>query len=153
MHKNGQTGGRCAAEEKAAAVRIVRIFRARLRTDRETARRVALQLGFGVEPVRSWVRHADIDDGVKPGVGSDASAEVQRLQQELREMELASEILKRTPSFSGTDFHRQHRMQYFLLTQTKMTFSMDGNLESSSSVGVCQLPSMRQEAAPRRRGL
>ena len=31
-------------------------------------RRVAEQLGYGVESVRTWVKQADIDDGVRPGV-------------------------------------------------------------------------------------
>jgi transposase len=68
MDKYNRTGRRYSANEKAAAVRIVRTLRAELGTDRGTAGRVALQLGYGVESVRSWVRQADIDDGVKPGV-------------------------------------------------------------------------------------
>jgi transposase len=30
--------------------------------------RVAGPLGYGTESVRAWVRHADIDDGERPGV-------------------------------------------------------------------------------------
>ena len=41
---------------------------------------MALQLGYGVESVRSWVRQADFDDDVKPGVASDAAAGIQRLE-------------------------------------------------------------------------
>jgi len=110
MDKNGKTGRRYSAEEKAAAVRMVRTLRVELGTDRGTAQRVALQLGYGVESVRSWVRQADIDDGVKPGVASDAGAEIQRLEQELREMKRANEILKRAASFFGAELDRQHKM-------------------------------------------
>ncbi len=110
MDRNGETGRRYSTEEKAAAVRMVRTLRAELGTDRGTAQRVALQLGYGVESVRSWVRQADIDDGVKPGVASDAVAEVQRLEQELREMKRANEILKRAASFFGAEPGRQHRL-------------------------------------------
>lgn len=53
MDKNGKTGRRYSAEEKAAAVGMVRTLRAELGADRGTAQRVALQLGFGVESVRS----------------------------------------------------------------------------------------------------
>ena len=109
MDKNGETGRRYSAEEKAAAVRMVRTLRAELGADRGTAQRVALQLGYGVESVRAWVRQADIDDGVKPGVASDAVAEVQRLEQELREMKRANEILKRAASFLGAEPGRQQR--------------------------------------------
>ena len=56
MDKNGKTGRRYSAEEKAAAVRMVRTLRAELGTERGTAQRVALLLGYGVESVRSRVR-------------------------------------------------------------------------------------------------
>jgi transposase len=47
---------------------------------------------------------------VKPGVASDAVAEVQRLEQELREMKRANEILKRAASFFGAELDRQHKV-------------------------------------------
>ena len=37
-------------------------------SDHGTVQRVADQLGYGVESVRKWVKQADIDDGVRPGV-------------------------------------------------------------------------------------
>jgi len=57
--------------------------------------RVARQLGYGVESVRSWVRQADIDDGYEPGVTTTESARVKELAQEIRELKRANEILKR----------------------------------------------------------
>ena len=104
MDKNDRTGRRYSADEKAAAVRMVRTLRVELGTDRGTAQRVALQLGYGVESVRSWVRQADVDDGVKPGVPSDSVAEIHRLEQELREMKRANEILRRAASFFGAEW-------------------------------------------------
>ena len=62
------TTRRYSPEEKAAAVRMVRTLRAELGTEHGTVNRVARQLGYGVESVRSWVRQADIDDGYAPGV-------------------------------------------------------------------------------------
>ena len=58
---------RYSPEEKAAAVRMVRTLRTELGTSQGTVSRVADQLGYGVESVRSWVRQADIDDGPAPG--------------------------------------------------------------------------------------
>ena len=49
------TTRRYSPEEKAAAVRMVRTLRAELGTEHGTVHRVARQLGYGVEPVRSWV--------------------------------------------------------------------------------------------------
>ena len=109
MDRNGKTGRRYSAEEKAAVVRMVRTLRAELGTDRGAAQRVALQLGYGVESVRSWVGQADIDDGLTGGVTSDGVAEIRRLEQENRELKRANEILRRAASFFGAEPGRQHR--------------------------------------------
>src|SRR5258708_28359079 len=60
------TTRRYSPEEKAAAVRMVRALRAGLGTDHGTVQRVARQLGYGIESVRSWVRPAAIADGYAP---------------------------------------------------------------------------------------
>lgn len=60
--------------------------------------RVAEQLGYGVESVRSWVCQADIDDGVKSGVTTVEQARFKQLEQESRELKRANEILKRAAS-------------------------------------------------------
>jgi len=110
MDKNSKHGRRYSPEEKAAAVRMVRTLRVELGTDRGTVQRVALQLGYGVESVRSWVRQADIDDGLIGGVTSDGSDEIRRLEQENRELKRANEILKRAASFFGAELDRQQRL-------------------------------------------
>jgi transposase-like protein len=46
---------RYSEQEKAAAVRMVRALRAELGTGHGTVQRVARQLGYGTESVRSWV--------------------------------------------------------------------------------------------------
>jgi transposase len=74
------TSRRDSPEEKAAAVRMVRALRAELGTEHGTVQRVARQLGYGVESVRTWVRQADIDEGMPPGVSTAASARVKELE-------------------------------------------------------------------------
>ncbi|WP_163678755.1 IS3 family transposase [Mycolicibacterium poriferae] len=93
------TTRRYSPEEKAAAVRMVRALRAELGTTQGTVARVANQLGYGVESVRSWVRQADIDEGVAPGVTTAESARLKELEQENRELKRANEILKRAAKF------------------------------------------------------
>ena len=100
---------RYSPEEKAAAVRMVRAVRAELGTEQGTVWRVARQLGYGVESVRSWVRQADIDDGYASGVSTAESQWVKELEQEVRELTRANEILKRSASFFGVELDRQHK--------------------------------------------
>jgi transposase-like protein len=83
---------RYSEQEKAAAVRMVRTLRAELGTEHGTVKRVADQLGYGVESVRLWVRQADIDDGHEPGVTTAEAARVRELEQEVRELRRANEI-------------------------------------------------------------
>ncbi|WP_231560352.1 IS3 family transposase [Microbacterium hominis] len=93
------TTRRYSNEEKAAAARMVRTLRAELGTAQGTVHRVATQLGYGVESVRMWVKQADIDEGVAPGVSSAESQRVRELEQENRELRRANEVLKRAAFF------------------------------------------------------
>ncbi len=103
------TTRRYSPEEKAAAVRMVRTLRAELGTDHGTVHRVASQLGYGVESVRMWVKQADIDEGNVAGVSTSEARRVRELEQEVRELRRANEILKRAASFFGAELDRQHR--------------------------------------------
>ncbi len=85
------TTRRYSDEERAQAVRLVRQLRAELGTDHGTVKRVAEQLGYGVESVRSWVKQADIDDGAKPGVTTAEAERIKALEQENRELKRAKE--------------------------------------------------------------
>jgi len=71
--------------------------------------RVAAQLGYGTESVRSWVRQADIDEGHVPGVSTSDVAKMKALEQENRELKRANEILKRAAHFFGAELDRQHK--------------------------------------------
>ena len=82
-----------ARRRKAAAVRMVRALRAELGSEHGTVQRVARQLGYGIESVRSWVRQADIDDGYAPGISTTESQRIKNLEQENRELKRALVIL------------------------------------------------------------
>ena len=103
------TTRRYSPQEKADAVRMVRTLRAELGTEHGTVQRVAKQLGYGVESVRLWVRQADVDDGHAPGVSTSEAARMKALEQEVRELKRANEILKRAASFFGAELDRQHK--------------------------------------------
>jgi transposase len=103
------TSRRYSPDEKAAAVRMVRALRAELGNEHGTVYRVAQQLGYGIESVRSWVRQADIDEGHAPGVSTAEAQRIRDLEQENRELRRANEILKRAASFFGAELDRQHK--------------------------------------------
>lgn len=98
---------RYSDEEKAAAVRMVRSLRAELGTAQGTVARVAAQLGYGVESVRTWVKQADIDEGQVAGVSTEQSERMKKLEQENRELRRANEILRRAAHFFGAELDRQ----------------------------------------------
>ena len=100
---------RYSQEEKDAAVRMVRTLRAELGTTQGTVQRIAEQLGYGVESVRTWVKQAEIDDGSAPGVTTAEARRIKELEQENRELKRANEILKRAASFFGAELDRQHK--------------------------------------------
>lgn len=94
------TTRRYSEAEKERAVRAVRQLRKELGTDHGTVKRVAEQLGIGVESLRAWVKQSDVDEGVKPGRSSEDAALIKDLEQRNRELERANKILRKAPRIS-----------------------------------------------------
>jgi transposase len=87
-------------------VRLVRQLRKELGTDHGTVQRVADQPGYGVESVRNWVKQAEIDEGVTPGVTTAEAARIKELEQENRELRRANSILKSASAFFAAELDR-----------------------------------------------
>jgi transposase-like protein len=100
------TTRRYSEQEKAQAVRLVRQLRAEVGSDYGTVKRVAGQLGYGIESVRSWVRQADIDEGVTAGTTTAEAQRVKALEQEVRELRRANAILKSASAFFAAELDR-----------------------------------------------
>src|SRR6056297_1440439 len=100
---------RYSQAEKDRAVRAVRQLRKEIGTDHGTIKRVADQLGIGVESLRSWVKQAEIDDGVKPGVTSEEAARIKELEQELKELRRANAILRSASAFFAAELDRPQK--------------------------------------------
>ena len=81
----------------------MRALRAELGTSRGTVRRVADQLGFGVESVRKWVARADIDEGAAAGTTTADRVRIRELEQEVRELRRANAILKSASAFFAAE--------------------------------------------------
>jgi transposase len=100
------TTRRYSPEEKARAVRLVRQLRKELGTTHGTVQRVADQIGCGVESLRTWVKQADVDEGVEPGVTTEQARRIRDLEQENRELRRANELLKRASAFFAAELDR-----------------------------------------------
>ena len=103
------TSRRYSKAQKEQAVRLVRQIREETGERHGAVQRVARQLGFGVETVRKWVNQADIDAGDRPGVTSEDNAKIRRLEQEVRELRRANEILKSASAFFAAELDRPSR--------------------------------------------
>ncbi len=100
---------RYSDSEKEQAVRMVLQLRRELGTDQGTVGRVAAQLGIGVESLRGWVKQAEIDQGVRPGVSTVDSEELKALRQEVKELRRANEILRRASAFFAAELDRPQK--------------------------------------------
>lgn len=76
---------------------VVRV--AQDRSPGETLEQIATD--FGVHPITlsKWLKQADIEDGIKPGVTSDQAAELRELRRRNRRLEQEVEVLRRAAAY------------------------------------------------------
>ena len=74
--------GKYPAEMRKRAVRMVREGEAAYGSEWEAICAVAEMLGPTAETVRKWVRRAEIDDGLRPGVTTDERERLKKLERE-----------------------------------------------------------------------
>jgi transposase len=93
-------------EFKAEAVRLV------ASSDCSLAR-LAKDLGVADQTLRNWVRHAEIEDGVRDGLAPSEREEVRQLRREVRTLRQEREILKKAAAFFAkeSDMIRQQGLR------------------------------------------
>ena len=97
-------------ELRERAVRMVAEVRSEHDSEWAAMETVARLLGVGsTETIRHWVRRAEVDGGRRPGVTTDAAAELARLKRENAELHRANEILKAAAAFFGAELDRPGR--------------------------------------------
>lgn len=60
---------------------------------------IAKDFGISESCLHRWLKQADIDDGVRPGVTSQESVELRELKRRNRTLEQENEILRRAAAF------------------------------------------------------
>jgi transposase len=68
---------------------------------------IAAKFGISAETLRNWVRRAEIDDGVRPGLTSEERERLKALERENRELRRANEILKSASAFFAAELDRR----------------------------------------------
>ncbi len=69
---------------------------------------IAANLGMTPETLRKWVRRAETDEGLRPGLTTTERERLKALERENRELRRANEILKAAATFFGAELDRRH---------------------------------------------
>jgi transposase len=96
-------------ELKDRAIRMVLALREETGEAHGSVKRVAEQLDIGVESLRSWVKQYEIDQGARPGTKSAEAQRIKELEQEVRELRRANEILKSASAFFARELDPRPR--------------------------------------------
>jgi transposase len=67
---------------------------------------IATKFGMTPETLRRWVRTAETDEGIRPGLTTDERERLKALERENRELRRANEILKSASAFFAAELDR-----------------------------------------------
>ena len=68
---------------------------------------IAHKFGISAETLRKWVRSAETDDGLRPGLTTGERERLKTLEREVRELRRANEILESAAAFFGAELDRR----------------------------------------------
>lgn len=90
---------RFSPEVQDRAVRLVREQAAEHPSQWATIAAIAPKLGCTKETLRRWVRQAERDGGVRPGLTTADQQRVKDLEREIRELRRTNEILRKASAY------------------------------------------------------
>ncbi len=94
-----QRPGMYPVEVRERAVRLVQEHQQEYPSPWAAITSIATKCGMTPETLRKWVRRAEIDAGVRPGLTSEERQRLAHLERENRELRRANEILKSAAAF------------------------------------------------------
>ena len=86
-------------EVRERAVRMVQEHRGDYPSLWSAVESIAPKIGCVPQTLLEWVKRADVDAGVRPGVGCADAQRVKELEREVKELRRANEILKVASAF------------------------------------------------------
>ena len=72
---------------------------ARNREPGQTIKQIATDFGIAESCLRSWLRQADVEDGLKPGTTAADNAELREAKKRIRLLEQENEVLRRAAAY------------------------------------------------------
>ena len=90
---------RYAPEVRERAVRMVLDHQGEHSSQWSAITSVAGKIGCKAETLRTWVRRAERDSGLRPGLTTDEQARIKALEREVRELRQANEILRKASAY------------------------------------------------------
>src|SRR5699024_2640735 len=93
-------------ELRERATRMALDARSDPATSAGAIKRIAEQLGVHPEALRTWVKRAEVDGGLRAGTTSDDAARLAQLERENRELRRANTILRQASAFFAAELDR-----------------------------------------------
>ncbi len=90
---------RFSPEVRERSVRMVQEHQGEHDSQWATIRSIAEKMGCTAETLRKWVRQAERDQGVRPGLTTEERERLKELEREVRELRRANEILRKAAAF------------------------------------------------------
>jgi transposase-like protein len=103
------THKRYPQELKERAVRMVFDHAPEYESQWAAIRSISEKFGMTAETLRTWVRQAERDAGLRQGLTTTERERLRQLERENRELKRPNEILKSAAAFFGAEFDRRQR--------------------------------------------